>query len=64
MMAKNNTIETPNLIPENVAYEKQIEGIRVISIIPKKLDGSDKNFDDFVTALNKAVQPKLKGGLV
>lgn len=64
MMVKNNILENSPSISENVVYEKQIEGIKVISIIPKKLEESDKNFDNFVTALNKAIQYKLKGGLL
>lgn len=63
-MAKNNILKDLPSISENVVYEKQIEGIKVISIIPKKLDDSDKNFDDFVTALNKAIKPKFKGDLL
>lgn len=63
-MAENNILKEVPSISENVVYEKQIEGIKVISIIPKKLDDSAKNFDNFVTALNKAIQPKLKGDLL
>lgn len=64
-MAENNILkEVPSIISENVVYEKQIEGIKVISIIPKKLEDSAKNFDEFITALNKAIQQKFKGDML